>query len=50
MGDGGWGVGGGGWGDGGWGWGMGDGGWGMGGGGLKAVEEENSIIIKALLR
>ena len=43
MGDGGWGVG-----DGGWG--MGGGGWGMGGGGLKAVEEENSIIIKALLR
>ena len=30
--------------------GVGDGGWGMGGGGLKAVEEENSIIIKALLR
>ena len=30
------------------GWGVGDGGW--GGGGLKAVEEENSIIIKALLR
>lgn len=29
---------------------MGDGGWGMGGGGLKAVEEKNSIIIKALLR
>ena len=29
---------------------MGGGGWGMGDGGLKAVEEENSIIIKALLR
>lgn len=29
---------------------MGGGGWGMGGGELKAVEEENSIITKALLR
>ena len=35
---------------GGGGWGKGGGGWGKGGGGLKAVEEENSIIIKALLR
>ena len=43
-------MGGGGWGMGDGGWGVGGGGWGMGGGGLKAVEEENSIIIKALLR